>query len=73
MRWLLYLCIGIVIGILGATIASAVSGASGVLRIDHSNPEKDIYRFEIDNIEKLSKKKAIVLKIDNQADLSSQK
>ena len=43
---------------------------SGTLRIDHSNPEKDVYRFEIDDIENLHKKKFIVLKIDNDADLS---
>ena len=42
----------------------------GVLQIDHSNPEKDVYRFVIDNIDDLSKKKYIVLKVDNNADLS---
>ena len=42
----------------------------GTLRIDHSNPEKDVYRFDVDDIDKLSKKKRIVLKVDNNADLS---
>ncbi len=42
----------------------------GVLQIDHSNPEKDVYRFVIDKIDDLSKKKYIVLKVDNNADLS---
>lgn len=42
----------------------------GVLQIDHSDPEKDVYRFVIDNIDDLSKKKYIVLKVDNNADLS---
>ena len=42
----------------------------GILRIDHSNPEKDVYRFDIDDIDSLSNKKRIVLKIDNNADLS---
>ena len=41
----------------------------GTLRIDHSNPEKDIYRFEVDNLDKVSKNKRIMMKIDNNADL----
>ena len=43
---------------------------AGVLRIDHSNPEKDVYRFEIDKLDTLSKRHRIILKIDNNADLS---
>lgn len=42
----------------------------GKLKIDHSNPEKDLYRLEIDDLDKLSKKKIIVLEIDHKADLS---
>lgn len=42
----------------------------GVLRIDQSNPEKDLYRFDINDLESLSKKKYIVIRIDNKADLS---
>lgn len=43
---------------------------SGTLRIDHSNPEKDIYRFEINDFDALSKKKRIVINVDNDANLS---
>lgn len=42
----------------------------GKLRVDHSNPEKDLYRFEIDDLDKLSKRKMVILKIDHRADLS---
>lgn len=42
----------------------------GTLKIDHSDPEKDIYRIDIKDLDKLSKKKLIILKIDNNADLS---
>lgn len=42
----------------------------GTLRIDRSNPEKIIYRFEMDDIDGLKNKKMVVLKIDNNADLS---
>lgn len=44
--------------------------SAGTLRIDHSNPEKDVYRFEIDKLDRLSKKRRIVLKVDNNSDLS---
>lgn len=44
----------------------------GTLRVDHSNPEKDIYRFDIDNLDDLSKKKKIILKVDNNANLSQE-
>lgn len=42
----------------------------GVLKIDHSNPEKDVYRFDISNLDDLTKKKRVVLRVDNSADLS---
>lgn len=42
----------------------------GTLRIDHSNLEKDIYRIDIEDLDKLSKKKVIMLTIDNNAHLS---
>lgn len=45
---------------------------SGTLRIDHSNPEKDIYRFEINDFDALSKKKRIVINVDNDAHLSQE-
>ena len=42
----------------------------GVLRIDHSNPEKDIYRIDIKELDRLDRKRYVVLKVDNHADLS---
>ena len=42
----------------------------GVLKIDHSNPDKDVYRFEIGDLDGLNKKKHISLKIDHRANLS---
>lgn len=60
---------------LGALVAGLVchfvlDRPCGTLRIDHFNPEKDVYRFDIDDLDKLGKKKRIVLKVDNHADLS---
>lgn len=45
---------------------------SGTLRIDHSNPDKDVYRIELDDLDNLSKKKRIVLQVDNNAELSQE-
>lgn len=63
--------------VLGAIVGGIVTHAifyirarAGTLKIDHSNPEKDVYRFDIDDIDALAKKRVIVLKVDNKADLS---
>lgn len=68
------LCVlgGIVIGLIIAVIFVKVRTAQGVLRIDCSDPEKDRYRFDIDNLDVLPKKKRIILKIDAKADLSQE-
>ena len=42
------------------------------MRIDHSNPEKDLYKLEIDNLDNLPHKKYLILTIDNHADLSQE-
>lgn len=59
--------VGVVIGVLLDRLRTV-----GTLRIDHSNPDKDVYRFEINNLDSLNKKKRIVLTIDHHADLSQQ-
>ena len=66
-----------VIGFVGGLLAGAIlyrlifwfRSRKGTLRIDHSNPEKDVYRFEIDGIVDNSTKR-FVLKVDHDADLS---
>ena len=67
----------IVSGLLAATIACEaviiyrLRKTQGVLKIDlKTNKDKDIYRLEIDDLDSLSKKKYIILKVDNEADLS---
>lgn len=64
-------------GIVGALIGSIVTliynhmfFTSGTLRIDHSDPNKDVYRIDIDDLDAIDKKKRMVLKIDHNADLS---
>lgn len=58
-----YVTIGFVSGLLVSVICHSLIKNDGILRIDQSNPEKDIYRLEIDNLDILPKNKKIVLKV----------
>lgn len=60
---------GLLVGIIFYRLIFWLRSKKGVLRIDHSNPEKDVYRFEIDGIVDDSTKR-FVLKVDHDADLS---
>lgn len=62
--------LGVLVGVYIGARARTPFTAYGVLRIDHNNSEKDLYRFEIDDIESLDTKTQIVLKIDHDADLT---
>lgn len=42
----------------------------GTLRIDHSDPNKDTYRLELDDLDVLTRKKLVILDIDHHANLS---
>ena len=66
----IFLGVGVLIGSLSTMLIGYVKPVVGTLRIDHSNPEKDTYDFHINNLDGLSKKKRITLKVDNNADLS---
>lgn len=68
MEWI-SLAIAVVVN-LAVHIAYYRRFTHGTLKIDHSNPEKDVYRFELDNLDDISKKSRIVLKIDHNAKLS---
>ena len=67
-----FLCvvIGVVLGSITMVVLFFLHSTVGVLRIDRSNPEKDRYLFEIDNMASISKAKRVMLKVDNNADLS---
>ena len=62
--------IGAIIGAIIYAVMQKIFVAHGILRIDHSDPEKDLYRFEIENLDKLNKRSYVELKIDHHADLS---
>lgn len=72
--WCILACAaGFIFGMLVTALANRSYTAFGTLRIDRFNPEKDVYRFDIDgDIVKLPKKKRIVLSIDPNADLSQE-
>lgn len=71
MEYVLYLVVLAVVTIIVRIVQDKIRTA-GTLKIDHSNPEKDVYRLEIDDLEGLSKKRKIVLKVDNGANLSQE-
>lgn len=69
----------VILGILVGTLAGLIVGSLvtyfttkhetefGVLRIDMSDPNKDVYKLEIDNLDSLPGKKQINLKIKTEA------
>lgn len=63
---------GVFVGTIITLILRDCFKASGTLKIDNSNPEKDVYRIVIDNFDAFTKKKRILLKVDHNADLSQQ-
>ena len=65
------LVIGLIIGSLVVLIYYRCVTISGVLRIDHSDPDKDIYQINLNSLDDLAKKKRVVLHVDNNAKLNS--
>ena len=66
--WIVFL-IGLLAGIVAMIIFNRITTKSGCLRIDHSNPKKDIFRLEVDGIADRTTRR-FVLKVDHNADLS---
>ena len=56
----------------GGAVASCIlyTKIDGILKIDHSNLEKDVYRIEIGDLDILPHKKHIILKVENDVNLS---
>ena len=69
MEFMFFIVGGLVASIMYA-IMQGIFVAHGTLRIDHSDPEKDVYRLEIGDLDKLNRKSYVELKIDHHADLS---
>lgn len=62
----------VLVFLLGAVLTLVVISrlSSGTIKIDRTNPAKDVYRLEIDNLDKLAKKKYVLLRVNSHADLS---
>ncbi len=45
-------------------IRSKLRTIGGTLKIDRSNPDKDVYKLEVDDLGMLSKKKEIVFRVE---------
>lgn len=58
------------LGMLVNEMYHSIFGISGTLNIDHSDPAKDVYRFEVGDIDALSKKKHVTLKVKHNVHLS---
>lgn len=67
---LLFLIVGLIVGIAFSIIIQLVQTSYGVLRIDQSKEEKDTYRIEFRDLDSVKNKKRIVLRVDPKADLS---
>lgn len=63
---------GVAFGALISEVIWCIQSARGTLKIDMNNPEKDVYRIDIDNLDVLSKKKKLVCDIEKGVDLSQQ-
>lgn len=61
--------LGLIIGGLIVLIFHHRITASGELLIDHTDPEKDIYRINVNDLDDLSNKKRVILKVNNNAKL----
>lgn len=61
---------GAAIGIIISMLLNFLKTSYGVLKIDISDSEKEMYRICLDDLDDLKKKKRIMLKVDSNADLS---
>lgn len=70
MELVIIFLIGMLIGAIITSMIIDVYAAKAVFRIDHSNPEKDVYRLDIGDLKAIDSRKYLRLKIDHHADLS---
>ena len=61
---------GAAIGIIISMLLNFLKTSYGILKIDISDSEKEMYRICLDDLDDLKKKKRIMLKVDSNADLS---
>lgn len=62
--------IGVIAGSVVTYILASFKQVHGILMIDQSDQEKDIYRICINKLNDIPKKKRLILRVDPNADLS---
>ena len=70
MEGLLMFMFGVAAGLSLTMIFKLTRSTTGKFLIDSSDPEKDVFRLDLDKLEDVYKKKVIELKIVRNADLS---
>lgn len=66
---IIFMCIGIVIEAIATYFIFCFRTERGVMLIDHSDPEKDVCRIDLDG--RLNRKtKKFILRVDHNANLS---
>lgn len=68
--WYWYFLFGCVFGGLVYSLIVLQFGTSGTLHIDRTDPQKDVYRLDINKLDDLSKARRIVLKVKPNSHLS---
>ena len=69
---LLSFVLGLIGGIVLMDLFHRLRPKDGFFRIDRSDPRKDTYRLELNDLNSVSKKKILILKVDDNAKLSQQ-
>ena len=70
MNTLFLLAVGSIFGSVLSNFIFRRKTEFGVLRIDMSDPQKDVYKLEISDLDSLPKKKKVLLKITTSATFS---
>ncbi len=68
--WYWWFVFGLLFGVVLVYVSLKLKKKDGTLVIDQTNPHKDVMRFEIDDLDILSKKKVIVLNVNKRAIVS---
>lgn len=66
MEWIIGYVIGVITYAIVSTIRDLARNTWGVLHVDHSNPEKDVYKLSIDNLDCLDVKKRVILRVKHE-------
>lgn len=63
MEYFIGYIVGVVTYAIISTIMELIRSAWGTLTVDRSNPEKDVYKLNIDDLDSLNVKKRVILRV----------